>query len=71
LICNLQKRFEKEKKNFLIGNRLRGKFGTTQLATARAACALSRPFKTASVSFQLQVNNPHIVCVFLADYDPI
>jgi hypothetical protein len=36
LISNLQNRFEKEKKNFLIGNRLQDEFGATQPASPRA-----------------------------------
>jgi hypothetical protein len=54
LICNLQNRFEKEKKkNFLIGNRLQAEFGAAQSATARAAYALSRSFEPAFIPFPI------------------
>jgi hypothetical protein len=36
LICNLQNRFEKEKNNFLIRNRLRAELHAAQPATPRA-----------------------------------
>jgi hypothetical protein len=36
LICNLQNRFEKEKNNFLIRNRLRAELHAAQPATQRA-----------------------------------
>jgi hypothetical protein len=36
LICNLQNRFKKKKKNFLIGNRLRAEYGAAQPASPRA-----------------------------------
>jgi hypothetical protein len=52
LICNLQNRFEKEKK-ILIGNRLWTEFGMAQPATARATCALSQSFKTAFIPFSI------------------
>jgi hypothetical protein len=43
----------KKKKNFLIENRLQAEFGAAQLATAHAACALSRLFKTAFIPFPI------------------